>query len=899
VDNPFQFDFIIDAGDSGLQGEALRADTERLVRYFLAALTVPEDELWVNLSPYEKDRIAPESLSVTDLGRDLLAQDYLLKQLSASLMYPENDLGKTFWARVYKKANELYGTTEIPFDTFNKVWIVPGSAYVYETENGTALTLESKLDVMMDEDMLAFRHQLSDVGNGKDESFQPQTPENRRLTSEIIRDVILPEIKKEVNEGQNFASMRQIYSAIILATWFKKTLKESLLGKIYVDQNKVVGVDIEDKDAKEKIYAQYLEAYKKGVYNYIKEEYDRNTDETIPHKYFSGGYTMKRSDGAMLGDEIEIGRGPARGLPSARQAQLTVFQSHGDAAMLNGARVSLAEPNEVPAAAAAIPAADPAMVDMKFRQDPQIGNVRKAFSDVYTPKALEVLEKFAPYTERIHALLEKETKEDIARAQRKENFKFLPTETEDGEDYTVPGMKLSVKQVRNQEFEGAPVPKEFLRPGITQTGPTTRSGQPLKKSLRSIAYQLLSEAEYVLWDGEDSLAQLNNMSIEGQRNMKLAISKDPKFMDVVEQVAKEMIQKGKRPADWNWQELIDNNYTTRVYRVRGLHLDDRHTKYTTSDGREISISGSIADLVLYVVNNYEALLDQGAPIAIYWPKLWSAEQAALVADVLDDLEATLEYKGQKLKDIQLEDGKPGGIIKVLALIENVKAAMQSLEIRAALGRHAMVLNMARWDYIATVIKAMDHDPNWVPDDFAKIDMNYPFMHAAEDALWRAVNTPDKNGLTILAEGGMDVQIPTIPDPILQEEKDRYVAAFMAKATANKTREAKAGFSRAWVAHPDMVDVAAAPFKELYDDGNHTDTEKAPVLGQTVNLQGTPWAPLSYTDEDAKKFFELAEEQQITVDGVRHDISVYIQYKNMCRVRYPPMYLDPAKVKNLP
>jgi len=38
------------------------------------------------------------------------------------------------------------------------------------------------------------------------------------------------------------------------------------------------------------IYQQYLAAFKKGVYNYIKEDVDKYTQQTIPRKYFAGGY---------------------------------------------------------------------------------------------------------------------------------------------------------------------------------------------------------------------------------------------------------------------------------------------------------------------------------------------------------------------------------------------------------------------------------------------------------------------------------------------------------------------------------------------------------------------------------------------------------------------------------
>jgi len=36
----------------------------------------------------------------------------------------------------------------------------------------------------------------------------------------------------------------------------------------------------------EAIYQRYLKAFKKGVYNYIKEESDPVTQEMVPRKYF-------------------------------------------------------------------------------------------------------------------------------------------------------------------------------------------------------------------------------------------------------------------------------------------------------------------------------------------------------------------------------------------------------------------------------------------------------------------------------------------------------------------------------------------------------------------------------------------------------------------------------------
>ncbi|GEM_PF-6306142 len=286
-DNPLKFDFIVNTGDANLTGQALKEESRKLIKYFLASLTVPEDELWVNLSPYEKNRMIPQGLGQTEMGRDMLAQDYLLKQLTASLMYPGKELGKEFWEKIYKEAREKYGTTEIPVNTFNKVWVVPQEAVVYEKDT-SAFVVKSRLKVMLEEDYLA-SGQGSMISGQKENLNTDHSP----LTTEIIREIILPAIEKEVNEGENFANLRQMYNSLILAAWYKLKLKDGLLGKIYVDQNKTKGIDTQDKTVNQKIYEQYIESFKKGVYNYIKEDYDPATQDVIPRKYFSGGLGFK------------------------------------------------------------------------------------------------------------------------------------------------------------------------------------------------------------------------------------------------------------------------------------------------------------------------------------------------------------------------------------------------------------------------------------------------------------------------------------------------------------------------------------------------------------------------------------------------------------------------------
>lgn len=315
-DNPLLFDFIIDTGDDNLTGAALETESRRLINYFLASLTVPEDEMWVNLSPYEKDRIVADGLGVTEMGRDMLAQDYLLKQLTASLMYPEEEIGESFWDRVAAKTRARFGTADVPTNMFNKVWIVPDKAVVYV--NGTNVFVsESHLKVMLEEDYLAMDANAGSDRHGLGSMTRDQIDQLSAETKEAIRDIIIPEIEKEVNTGKTFANLRQIFNSMILATWYKKNLKQSVLGAVYVDRNKTGGIELEDKQVKERIYQQYVSAFEKGVYDYVKETYDPVARQIVPRKYFSGG--VVGASQAMLVEEKRVNAVPAS--VSKRQAE--------------------------------------------------------------------------------------------------------------------------------------------------------------------------------------------------------------------------------------------------------------------------------------------------------------------------------------------------------------------------------------------------------------------------------------------------------------------------------------------------------------------------------------------------------------------------------------------------
>ncbi len=456
----------------------------------------------------------------------------------------------------------------------------------------------------------------------------------------------------------------------------------------------------------------------------------------------------------------------------------------------------------------------------------------KAYPGVYTPEALEALEALAPLNRDRRELMAKRIARRLTRERNQQRITFLDPESR------IPRTAIRVQDARDGNFEGSEIPADLKRQWIQGTGPIARPRASTESGLRNAAYALLSGADGWMFDGEDALGQIDTMSLDNQRNLQLAIARDPLFLRVAEQVAAEMNQWAQgffgRPIVVDWRRQLD--FTTRIFRARGLHLDDRHVREADGTG----FSASIVDLALYVVNNHHRLRESGASIVLYLPKIQTAEEAALWNDMLATLEQHL--------------GLSIGAIKTYVLVEQIEASFQLMEIRAALGLHFVGFNTGRWDYINSVADAMAWDAGFLNPNIDAIDMTYGYMRNYEDRVRRAVNTPDRNGRCALWQGGMEPNIPVGSAP--------GVAAGMRRAKIGAEREQLAGASGKWVAHWKMVHIVRPVWEELGAD----------------NQLGREFPPLTYTQEDGDGLV-LLEPAPRTIRGARDLLSVALQYGN--------------------
>jgi malate synthase len=469
-----------------------------------------------------------------------------------------------------------------------------------------------------------------------------------------------------------------------------------------------------------------------------------------------------------------------------------------------------------------------------------------AYSDVYTPEAIDTLRALAPLDDDRRAVMASRIDRRRARAAGAQRIAFLDPQA------TIARTNIRVQDARDGKFAGSEIPADLQRQWIQGTGPGAKPGAPIDKSIRNVAYALLSGADGWMFDGEDALGQVATMSLDNQRSLKLAIHREPLFLEVAEEVSREMNQWAEgffgRETITDWRKQLD--FTTKIFRARGLHLDDRHVRRADGGG----FSASITDMALYVTNNQKRLRETGASIVLYLPKIQTAEEAALWNDMITALERHL--------------GLPVGTIKVYVLVEQLEAVFQLMEIRAALTPHFIGFNTGRWDYINSVADAMAWDRTFVNPNIDAITMTYGYMRNYEDRVRRAMNTPDQNGRYALWQGGMEPNIPV--------GSQTGVARAMERAVAGAEREQREGASGKWVAHWKMVHIVRPVW------------EKA---GQ-ANQLGRPFPPLTYTADDATGL-TLLEPAPRTVRGARDLLSVAMQYGNAFLQGFQAAALKPA------
>ena len=272
---------LLDKGDlKDLKDLKLEESGKELLKYFLIGVTLPDDNFWVNLRPNSEDNIIPDMLAKTDIGKIFLETDVQLKKDTATFTSPATPQGKLYWDKLYQKAAEIYGTQNVTIPTLTRPWIVPGEIIIREAEGSSAYVYKATLKVMLEQDHLK--------GSATYNFEDNRAKQLNEYSSQLIRELILPELTKKVNNAKSYASLRQVYYSLILARWFKSRFygKGGLYAS-YINKSNLQGLTSNESWSKNTYFKQYQSSFKDGEYN-LQSTVSTSSGPSI-RSYFSGG----------------------------------------------------------------------------------------------------------------------------------------------------------------------------------------------------------------------------------------------------------------------------------------------------------------------------------------------------------------------------------------------------------------------------------------------------------------------------------------------------------------------------------------------------------------------------------------------------------------------------------
>ncbi|MGE5308888.1 MAG: hypothetical protein ACM3OC_07380, partial [Deltaproteobacteria bacterium] len=263
----------VDKGDAKLDESQLASDTQVLLDFFYIGITLPNDSFWVNLKPDSPDKVIDPLLARTDIGRVMLETDVQLKKDTARFTSPATQEGRKYWDRLYKKAEELFGSQKVTIPTLSRPWIVPGEIILGETTSA-AYIYKAQLKVMLEGDYLK--------GSAKYDLKDPRFKELNDYSSGLMREFVLPRLEKEVNTAKVYAPLRQVYYSLILAQWFKARFKSES-----IDSSDLTGLDSRQRWSPDEYFRTYRQSFQNGEYN-ISETAQTGSGQVI-RSYCAGG----------------------------------------------------------------------------------------------------------------------------------------------------------------------------------------------------------------------------------------------------------------------------------------------------------------------------------------------------------------------------------------------------------------------------------------------------------------------------------------------------------------------------------------------------------------------------------------------------------------------------------
>ncbi|MFH1446825.1 MAG: hypothetical protein ABIG43_05385 [Chloroflexota bacterium] len=249
-------------------------------------LALPSDTFWVNLNPNEPNRIIDAGLGKTDAGRIMLEADFQMKKTIASLLHPDSESGQAFWDELYGYI-EKQGLTSLCFSF--RQWIVPSEVTVWATADSIYI-MDATLDVKLESEYLELKGEKTSPAAVCPPDIGPAL---QAYAEDLFRDMILPELIKQVNTAPEYHDLRSIFHSRIIAEWYKSqhlASGQAAFSNLIGQGSACECYPTIDWDPKG-LFDQYVQSVTQGEFNVTRQEQTRqgNYIVTSIRTYFYGG----------------------------------------------------------------------------------------------------------------------------------------------------------------------------------------------------------------------------------------------------------------------------------------------------------------------------------------------------------------------------------------------------------------------------------------------------------------------------------------------------------------------------------------------------------------------------------------------------------------------------------
>lgn len=304
------FEFMIKAtkAEEGSKVVDIESTIGTALDFFFIGLTLSNSRFWVNLNPWEPERIVDEDVGITDVGRIMLEADLQMKKDFCKHENPcQSEVGENYWALLDKKQEELVSecindypgqieaTDNVLFQAATRHWIVPDEIIAYG-EGDEIYIADATLDIYFEP---VYEHSTFEIVN------QPKSPisedclgclseaarEYGRYAMELEEESVLPLVVKEVNSGQDYLDLRQVYVSLALAQWYKEHAGDQHVFSNFIDSSNLIGLESEATWNSEDIWLEYVKSYEEGEYRCEKTHTYRTKGYIVTETnvYISGG----------------------------------------------------------------------------------------------------------------------------------------------------------------------------------------------------------------------------------------------------------------------------------------------------------------------------------------------------------------------------------------------------------------------------------------------------------------------------------------------------------------------------------------------------------------------------------------------------------------------------------